>query len=824
MAIAEFFNQPDQAAFSPEQTRSLDYLVQENLISSVNSYIENGGQSERVRGFANLSQTQQLTRQLFQLETHVPQVTVLTHQLWEEWKNNNADFRPETRKALTHLFQASLSASENHELALRHAFIEPQAKSKGLSMTNLHTVDNIFAAINTQYQDRRQRGWAKKNDVEVNLNLQEFTNPKSPFKFDYPETDSEAPFFTNGTPPIGGYTTTDLKNHTVTIKMVIGDNRAAQQSDEICDIVTFEIGEEDQNSHTPTLKIRNRIPGKRKYVILDRHNKIINKAKLLPEMRSGYINISDLELFRIAAFSYAASHLNKVPEDTRVEFSLGDRGFYFNELEPWQPREIQNPDIFAPKYKLLFVAKNFNDLDQLLSLPVEHSLPGAILIDKQIQNLSATEIGTAVAKLESIIETRRKLASFKKEQNVWDQLIYFALGNDGEHRTVNALSVARHPYLPLATLPPLAVGDSITPVYRPEINSFWLKNNSIAGDGVNIINASACCDIAPRNKIGPKAHTIETARENNVITPPPIFLTSDAFFNILKTNRVYSTWKYLPYANSPEELAKSFEKIHTALKTISPEIWEQLVFVIQRQFPDWEKMFLVARSSNILEDALAGSSNNYAGSFASFLKLNLKPEHNQAVDYASDKPTGLATAILEVIKSSFTPELAHSLWTNNEEQREALLRSWQMPVLIMPYVDGLASGVIFRNNPTSKSYAQSRSEIMIVLNRGLEGAVRASDERPRLTFIVNRDKLQSPSIKATVQFPNQNPRPLALDELNQYLDPRVTPSHLLELAKTSIYLSDDLFHAPQDTEFVIDTDGNSVIVQTREQPRPKISN
>lgn len=803
--------------FPPFILESRNYLVDAGYISTVTNFVESGEKSARVTGFAYLTEAQKIAKNLFQVDTLVPQVTVLTDKLWREWLSEGHQFTRKTEQALTDIVGMALSSSENEELALRHAFFEPGEKSSGLSLMQKTTVDEVLSSVNEQYQDRLSKGWDQREDAKVILNLQEFTNPKSSFSFDYPETDREAPVFSNGTPPIGGFMTTSAENNTITIKMVYGDNRAAQLNDEICDIITFEVIEKGEN-HTPTLKMLDRLSGKREYIVLDRGNKLINAAKLPPEMSVGPIDISDLELNRLAAFAYAATKVKEIEGDIRVEFSLGHRGFYFNELEPWVPRETPSPDTFEKEYRTLLVVNHLEDVNKLADLPINLSLPGAIYIGENIQKLSSTEIGHAVQQIENVISERKSQTSNVEEQTFWDQLIYVTLGNEAEHRTVNAISVANHNYLALSKLPPILAGDLLSPLYRDETDTYWLQNNSISGDRKNVINASACYETPSRELIGPKAYNVELLRKHNIWTPPPIFLTSEAFIKILKTNRVYEDWKNLYKANRPEELAEAFSKIRNSLNTISPFIWKQITHIIKRQFPDWETMLLVARSSNLVEDVGIEDSGNLAGSFDSFLKLKLNYHNNRAENYDAEtgKPTDLATAILEVIKSSFRPELANSIWTNNEEQRQALFQSWKMPVLIMPQVDGLASGVIFRNNQYAKTRAQIKNEIVITMNPGLEGGVRANDERPTFKFVVPRDNTSA--IRASVRFqPNHDFTSLPLDQLSRYLNPKITPSHIIGLAKNSTNISDDIFHKPQDIEFVLGSDGHQIIVQTRDQ-------
>lgn len=806
---------PELPEFSQAFIESRNYLIDTGYISTVTNFFENGEKSARVTGFAHLNEAQIIAKNLFQVDTLVPQVTVLTDNLWREWLREGHQFTNRTHQALTDVFEMALSSSENQELALRHAFYEPEAKSRGLSMMHLTTVDEVMTSVNAQYQDRLFNGWDQKKDAKVVLNLQEFTNPLSSFSFDYPETDREAPVFNNGTPPIGGFITTSSENNTITIKMVYGDNRAAQKKDELCDIINFEVLEKGEGL-APSIKLLTRLSGKRDYIILDRDNELINKAKLPPSMSTGPIEISDLELNRLAAFAYSATKVKDIKGDIRVEFSLGRRGFYFNELEPWIPRETPSPDIFAKLYKTLLVVNSLEDVDRLANLPINPSLPGAILIGENMQNLSSTEIGQAVQEIENIIRERKSRASSDKEQSYWDRLIYLTLGNEAEHRTVNALSVAHHSFLALPKLPSILEGDVLSPIYREETNTFWLQNKSISGDGINIINASACFDMSSVEAIGPKSHKVELLLKNNIRIPPPIFLTSEAFIKVLKNNNVYKDWKNLFKANSPEELTTAFSKIYSSLNVIPPALWKQLMNIIKRQFPDWETMRLVARSSNIIEDAGIEGGSNFAGSFESFLNLELINDNNSATNYhtKTGKPTGLATAIIEVIKSSFNPELANSLWTNNEEQRQRIFSSWKMPVLIMPHVDGLASGVIFRNNPTPKTRPQAKNEIVITMNPGLEGGVRANDERPKLRFIVPRNN--PASLTASVSLPGKDFTTLSLDQLSLYLDPQINSSHIIGLAKNSINISDNICHAPQDTEFVIGPDGHPIIVQTRD--------
>lgn len=823
----------------PESYReSLDYLISGGYIASVDNYVEQQlGNSDRMLGFYHISQAHKIAKELFQIETISPSVVALRHNLWLEWVTTNGEFQPNTKAALTDLFNMTLSSSETNDVALRHAVWESGVEqSRGMSKMHLTTVEEVFKKLDEQYQSRVDMGWYKRwekyGDVEVTLNLQEFTDPDTSFDFtSYSETDEKAPYFENGNPPIGGYITTSNRGKTISIRCAYADNRGAMTYPEICDTITVEVIENPLNhngNHPPQLHITERSMGNnRKYIVLDRDDELINKAKLLPAMKNNFINISDLDLLRMAAFAYSASQVPGIDGDCYVEFSLGRKGFYFNQLNKYEPREVPSPTLFEEVYLASLIVNTFEDISKVGSLKYHNSIPGLIVIGEGIQKLSPTEIGQAINLIELEISKRVKNSSSEEEKIFWNKLIYLTKGADAEHRTINALSIAQHNFLSVPRLPSINEGDHIKPIYREETSSWWIQNATTAGDGKKIFFLSDWPEIPPASLIGPKTHNIERLRKKySLPTPDAISLTTEMFDLILKANKVDGKWRNLRNIKDPEALASEFVGMQESITIVPAKMWASLVSIIQRQFPNWESMYFVVRSTNVVEDVGLGNSSNFAGSFKSFLFNKLLPGNNTPL-YSSNKaeydhvPLDLYTAILEVTKSAFNPEMARLIAAANFEERQELLLNWKMPNLIMPLINGLVSGVVLRYNPQQNNIISAKQEVVITMQPGLEGGVRSDDERPTLRFVVNSKFPTLEGIKVGIVRQNGSDiQPIALENIQDFVPNKIIPSHILELANTSTRVSRGE-GSPQDMEFVIDQEGNTIYTQTRVQQLPK---
>lgn len=813
----------------PERYRgSLEYLVERGYIASVDQYVEEHlGKSDRIIGFYRISQAQKLAKEMFSLDILAPSVIALRHNLWLEWVETRGQYHPSTKSALADLFTMSLASSETNDVALRHAvWEEGEAQSRGMSKMHLKTVDDIFAKLNAQYQDRLDRGWyerwQKKGDVEVTLNLQEFTDPQTHFDFDsYKETGDEAPYFENGTPPIGGYATTSNNGQLIKIKCAYGDNRAAITDDSICDTITVEVVV--NGSDKPDLKIVKVEPGTRQHIVLDRDDKLVHKARLLPFMQTGPIKMSDLEILRIAAFAHCASKLPSINGNCYTEFSLGRRGFYFNQLNPYEAREIPPPSLFEKAYTVAAVVNSFHDIDSLTTLIPDSKLPGAISIGEGIQALSPTEIGQAVSQIEAVIAARLKQKMSRSKRRFWEKLIYFTRGSDAEHRTVNALSTAQHNFITVPRLPQMQVGDIIKPLFREETGSYWIQNTTLAGNGTTIYNLSHWHQPPEADQVGPKTAKVERLRKRyNLRTPGAIALTTKAFDAILKANHVDGRWRNLRNLKSAENIAEEFRYMQQNLTKIPESIWKELVIILQRQYPDWQTREFPARSTNLLEDIGLPGSSNFAGSFSSFLHNQLLPDNRQLLYDSEDNPLDLYTGVIEVIRSLFNPEIS-KIFENKAlsfESRQELLLNWKMPVLIMPLVEGLVSGVTFRYNPQQQNLAKAKQEVIITMQPGLEGGVRANDKRPKLRFIINA---YQPSLKNTIitlgYGANEDYQVINPADLIKHLPPGILLAHVFELAKTSARVSKGE-GKPQDMEYVINKDLQTIYTQTRTQQLP----
>ncbi len=179
------------------------YLFENGLALSVDQY---AGNSDRIIGFKDIERNRIETLDVFGMVTYAPQVTALTHNLWLNWLNKGRRFTEKETESLRELAEIRLQNSETKKLSLRHAVAAPWLKqSQGDSLNSLDTVDKVMDAITRQYTYYADTmAWDKdgiRDQVEVCLNLQEFTDPQSTFSFNYKEEGQNAPVFDNGSPP-----------------------------------------------------------------------------------------------------------------------------------------------------------------------------------------------------------------------------------------------------------------------------------------------------------------------------------------------------------------------------------------------------------------------------------------------------------------------------------------------------------------------------------------------------------------------------------------------------------------------------------------------
>lgn len=791
-----------------------EYLLGHELACSPEDYV---GKSDRINRFIPLRNTQKRTLEVFKVLTEVPEVTALTHNLWQEWLANHYHFTKETETALRELISLRLQSSETGTLILRHAVAAPElTQSEGLSMTDLRTPEQVMEAIQEQYQNRVEKSWNTRDDVEVTLNLQEFTNPNSSFSFEYPEEDENAPVFHDGVPPIGGYVQTSEGGKKITIHYIYGDNRASQEKPHFTDIAHLTVVPPSEDGQEPLVRLNEVETHHKEYIHLDRKNHIVRKARLPIHMQSGRIDLSDNALIKIACFAHIATQelTPGTTTDVRIEFSLGTRGIYFNQINEREEDVGINPNDVQSNYKAVAVIASTSHLSEIETLSPDYSLPGSIILLGSTTDQTPSEFGALVEQIEAVISDRAEQALDPIQQAWWNNLVYFSEGSAASHRMNNALSRLKNKRLnlPFTLLPKIKVGDRLELSYRTETGTYWIKNNELAGDGLYIYALKHYADTPPIEAIGAKAFNIsEYLKRLGYKTPSQYVFSRDAFFKTLEANNILSLWTVLPESR-PEEIKNIFKQIHGGLKFIPPEIVNILTETIKKQTPDWETVQFIDRSDGLLEDQIS-VGGNWAGAFKSFPKLLLR---KIASTVYSKAPISIEDGILEVIKSSFTPQLAKELSSiTNPSKRIELFSRWIMPVLIMPHIPADYSGNIYRHN----HYANRQDQIVIEAQRGAGGAVDDNDSRPRIRVIVNDSDVKCEHLIITLSENGHAERPISLQDAQNYLGVNFTRNHIMTLAASSVAVSQKKGVA-QDIEFVTETNSGSIWwTQTRDLHR-----
>ncbi len=524
-------------------------------------------------------------------------------------------------------------------------------------------------------------------------------------------------------------------------------------------------------------------------------------------MQTGPIGVDIVELSKIAAFTYCGA-TNTLKHDCRVEFSKGTRGFYFNQLTEYDPPPEIDRQSIAPQYRTQAIISKPEDVETLLGADIDETLPGIIFFPDGMSAYSMPEVTDTVQKLGGIIKA--KIAA-GRNRDWWENILFVPSGSGAAHRLVNALhnlpsSIKRQP---IAKLPPIQVGDRISLTYRPETRSFWLSNLEMIGDGRNVLALTLLPETPPVTKIGLKAHNIrEVLAKADLRTPPAFSVSADAFYEILIANGVQDIYDSLPDATA-EDIPKIFREISDKLKIVPPNISELLIRIIERQFPNQPELRLIARSTAILEDN--GNENNYAGTFSSVPNLKLR----QDTGVVFDSSPSLEEGILEVIKSAFTEELARSIAGKLPNDRKAVLRDWIMPVLVMPMIEAMCSGVVLHGN----RYSGNPHEIVVEMERGVGGIV-ANDGQEIVRVIVPetevlRDKPKKGKIAILLIDSEKKEKPLSAEELPKHLGSTVGIPQLIAIARGLSTLSQRQGH-PQDAEFAIDNEGMLFWTQTRD--------
>jgi phosphoenolpyruvate synthase/pyruvate phosphate dikinase len=310
-------------------------------------------------------------------------------------------------------------------------------------------------------------------------------------------------------------------------------------------------------------------------------------------------------------------------------------------------------------------------------------------------------------------------------------------------------------------------------------------------------------------EIGNKADGIRFLLSLGLPVPPTFVLTEEFFSSVIRTNKAGSLWANLTISKSdiktlkqriiqerlmtfdidgvehPRtndltdnevlriELMRRFEELSHSLQVIPKQKWAQCTKLLEANLGKGPILYAVRSSGG--EDFVRRS---LAGEFLT--KLGVKPKD-------------LASAVLEVIRSPFTPEFAESVVSLPPNEGRRILASLVMSVIIMPLIDAECSGTLVHFHPITRNsnYITIEAQYEIA---GVVSAVRDS-HKELLQIILSADTGEPVSIKSF-----SNGREQALETLDQAMITAGEVEHLYKVAR--------LIHRhkgfPQDTEWAIE--------------------
>ncbi len=724
--------------------------------------------SVKVRMFNLISESNAEMNKLHQASVAIPNVTLLSHQLWREWLDNGKEFSTQTQAALEQLFARAIESSPTKKIVIRH--LEDTRDHRKTSARSYPGIPSPAAALNAltkQYQHYVKLGWHEMGDqIEVSTGLYSHADP---LNYQVKMVDG-VQTLKSGQPPIGLVATTSDNGHKISVQVVYGDNLAAQEVPGITDTYHFSLKQLLPGSES-AIKLDRSIVTSHTDIHLDRKGKIVTVA-LPPQFHGAPINLSDEKITRAALFAAIAA--GKLGKDVKVEGSLNSqKQLEINSLAEYRPPEQLPITAFATEYQAVAVINSLADARALVrkyrsnSKSPDLDRAPLIVLGDHIKN--STAVGAVVDTL--VVFINRQIRN--NPISLWKETLIVSTGTAQSHHLDALINLSDHiHHFNAQRLPPIKKGDQIIPEEGRHGDTVWLRNATISGDGELVVTPIYWPKSFPADKIGNKAfhHYEELARPGHP-TQPFTVITKAGFLRILQHNGVLETYQSL-FTNGNhkhgDKIFNAFQTISSRLLSLPPEITHQLAIILPRLVNNCNECRLIGRSNSTAEDeTITGLASRLAGSFESYPNLLLSHLRRRAKSSPTESPRTVEEGILAVIASMFTQDLAEHLSRLDYRARKEVLQRWAMPVEIdkqgLVDVSGVASAFDADNN-------KNKNVITVSAQVGLGGVV--DGVKPgRPVAVIKADRQTKRITSITIQlFEGQSVHLKSLDlrQLTQY--------------------------------------------------------
>jgi len=762
------------------------------------------GKSRRIEGLKHLLEIKPDLLQYSGVTFFTPRMVILTNELFRTFVDHSFSFQPEVKQGLIELTNGALELSATRQLSVRRSsWTTENPDPPGPRFNALSSPAKVLEAIKAQFSYCITQNWHLDPENEISLILQEFTDPPDvKISGDKLILSEEMPYHYQV--PIGGDAYRGLDGKTV-INVVPGDNRATSQGYENAD--SYVVSRNGTGRH-----IEERSERYKDTMYVDREG-LLTPVKIPIELHIGTPLLDDFEILRIAEVIDALSR-GGVPH--RIEFSSGTIGgiyvVFINEALGWTPPPI--PEIKKePRIITGPLLKIINDRDDIFgpqglkSLQTKKSHQPIIYISQQLCS-NTTRLRSTLADLLKLQKRRGKEFIALYPGMAITEHAYKVISSD--------LGITSYPVPPSRRVSEGNLIQIETDGIRHTVTNLTLAGNESA----------LCLQEYPKRlsslEIGNKADGIRFLFSLGLPVPPTFVLTEKFFSSVIRTNGAGSLWANLtvtkediqatkqriikkqlsevaqPGVEHPRtndltdrevlriELQRRFEELRNSLQKIPKKEWAQFT-TLRKNNLGTAPILSAVRSSGIVEDL---SGRSFAGEFMTILGVT---------------PKDLANAVLEVIRSPFTPEFAESLVKLPPNEGRRILASLSMPVIVMPLIDAECSGTLVHCHPTT----HDPNYITIEAQYGIGGVVSAIRDASKevLQIILSAETGKPVSIKSF-----SNGREEILPTLVQEMITAGEIEHLFRAAQ--------LIHrhkgTPQDTEWAIERETrNAWFLQTR---------
>lgn len=655
-----------------------EILRERGLVTTLEEY---QGNSPRLQGLQLLDKIKPYIQEKHGLDFYQPNIVILKDGLFRIYVQSEFSFPEEVKLPLIELIQKALEHSETKMLSVRRAYWTPENPDPpGSPFNALATSEEVLEAIKTHYKYSMEQNWHKRPEVEVSLNLQEFTDPQN-VKIENGELVGNVVSFGGEVIP--------RSSNSYSVHVLPGDNRAITMKKSSS--IAIEI-----NSHGPRIIDKKTISVQE--ALRDREGTLV-PFRLPTSMQVDFLPLNDADALRLACAAHELQEHTKIPH--RIEFSAGTREgrpvVFVNEALPYRrPSSLEverEPEII--KGSIIAIVKNESDVAGSRGFHARKGEMTMVYIDPLLST-DTTRFRFVLSRLAKEQERRER------------PIVCLYPGTETEHAfRVLAREIGLTGF-PVIQGRRFRVGDRV--LVRTDGVEHIVTNLTLAGNRYGVClqeYPEPFTDLHADLQIGNKGEGLLRLLSLGLPVPPTFVLTRNFFHSTLRRNTLTSRWGRLTKIELPEDLLKKFTELNEGLRELPQRHWGNFLKLI-RSHLDVKKVKLIARSSGNVEDL---ATRSFTGEFQTVPNLTIE---------------NLEKGVLEVIRSPFTENFARAIWELAPDEGRRVLAGLTMSVIVMPQVQAEVSGTLFHCDTVTGS----PSVITIEAQPGIGGVV-AGDERER---------------------------------------------------------------------------------------------